>query len=150
MSTEGTKERELYEIRLQSAQKWRELGGNPFGNGFRPSHLAAHILAAHDKHSDAELAKAASYQVAARVVGHRSFGKAAFTHVQDRSGSIQLHVKKDALGDAAYALFKEVQLGDFVGAEGTIFRSKTGELTLSVTKLVPLTKALRAPPGKFV
>jgi lysyl-tRNA synthetase class 2 len=183
MSDEGKKEHELYEQRVASAQKWRELSVNPFGNGFRPEHTAAEILA---KHRDAALDVAqaalevankakdqaainagrgtleplvaaankaletmgAAYTVAGRIVALNSFGKAAFIRVQDRSGAIQVHVKKDALGDA-YEAFKLCDLGDFVGIAGTAFRSKTGELSLSATKLIPLTKTFRPLPGKF-
>ncbi len=146
---EGKKEHELFEQRLASAQKWRELGANPFGNGFRPEHLAADILVKHVDSKPEDLEKAPpTYSVAGRVVGWRSFGKAGFAHVQDRTGAIQVHLKKDALGDK-YELVKQLDLGDFVGIVGTLFRSKTGELTLSATQYVPLTKTLRPPPGKF-
>ncbi len=146
----GAKEQELYAARLEKARKWKELGANPFGNGFRPEHVAAQIHAKHGQATAEELEKAppTAYTIAGRVVAERSFGKAAFIKVRDRSGEIQVHVKKDALGDA-YELFKLVERGDFVGVAGTVFRSKTGELTLSATRLTPLTKALRALPEKW-
>ncbi|MBK7858264.1 MAG: lysine--tRNA ligase [Archangiaceae bacterium] len=180
---EGKKEHELFEQRLASAQKWRELGANPFGNGFRPEHLAGELLAkladpaldaaqaqldkANKAKDQAAIAAAKAVldplvaaanekltaapqacTVAGRIVALNSFGKAAFIRVQDRSGAIQVHVKKDALGDR-YELFKLCDLGDFVGIGGTLFRSKTGELSLSATRFEPLTKTLRPLPGKF-
>ena len=147
----GTKEEEIYAQRLEKAAKWRERGANPYGNGFRPEHLAKDILSRHEAQSaeDIEKLPPPAYQVAGRVIAFRSFGKAAFIKLRDRSGEIQLHVKKDALGDAGYELFKLVDLGDFAGAEGTLFRSKTGELTLSVTRFLPLTKSLRPLPEKW-
>jgi|CXWL01.1.fsa_nt_gi lysyl-tRNA synthetase class 2 len=150
MPEEGLKEHELYAQRLASAQKWRELGANPYSSGFRPKHLTSDIHAQHGAQTPEELAQAAatSYSVAGRVVGLRSFGKAAFVVLADRVGTIQVHMKKDALGDA-YELFRQVDFGDFLGVEGTIFRSKTGELTLSCTTFQALTKALRPLPGKF-
>ena len=150
MADEGKKEHELYEQRLKSAEAWRAKGANPFANGFRPEHLAKDILARHEGQSGEDLEKGEPqiYSIAGRVVGSRDFGKSAFVHLRDRSGPMQIHVRKDALGDR-YELFKLVDLGDFVGVEGRAFRSKTGELTLSATKFVPLTKSLRAPPGKF-
>jgi lysyl-tRNA synthetase class 2 len=93
--------------------------------------------------------KADVYRAAGRVVGLRSFGKAAFVVLADRSGKIQLHVKKDTLGEEAFAKFQQLDLGDFVGVEGKPFISKTGELTLAVSKLCPLTKALRPLPAKW-
>src|SRR5262245_60773235 len=97
----GSKEQEIYAQRLQKADKWREAGVNPFGNGFRPTHLAAEIQAKHANHSLEELEKAApaAYTVAGRVVASRSFGKAAFVKLRDRSGEVQLHFKKDTLGE---------------------------------------------------
>jgi len=144
-----SKEQEIYEERLGKAQKWRELGANPWGNGHRPSHLASDILRTHEKDETADLeAKKPRYGVAGRVVALRSFGKAAFISVRDRSGAIQVHVKKDLLGDA-FELFKVTDLGDHVGVEGTLFRSKTGELTIAAEKYAPLAKSLRPLPEKW-
>lgn len=148
-SDQSGREQELFEQRVATANKWRELGANPFGNGFRPEHLAGEILAAHANDTPEQLDQAAKvFSVAGRVVAIRNFGKAGFYHLQDRSGAIQVHLKKDVLGDR-YELVKLLDLGDFVGVVGQLFRSKTGELTLSVTRFEPLTKTLRAPPGKF-
>src|SRR6185295_3696843 len=121
-----SKETEIYEERLAKAQKWRELKANPWGNGYRPEHLAGDITKRHEKDTPEQLEQSKPrYQVAGRVVAVRSFGKAAFISIRDRSGAIQAHVKKDALGDA-FELFKVTDLGDFVGVSGTLFRSKTG------------------------
>ncbi len=146
----GTKEQEIYAQRLEKAQKWRELGQNPWGNGFVAKDLAAAIAAKHEGQSIEQLEQATptEYTVAGRMVAMRGFGKAAFVKLRDRSGEIQLHMKKDVLGDA-YELFKLCDLGDFLGATGTVFRSKTGELTLAVTKFQPLTKSLRPLPEKW-
>ncbi|HYO71400.1 MAG TPA: amino acid--tRNA ligase-related protein, partial [Archangium sp.] len=146
----GSKEQEIYDQRLEKARKWRDSGFNPYGNGYRPQHLAAEIVACHGSQSMEEIEKAgpAVYDVAGRIVAVRSFGKAAFVKLRDRSGEIQVHLKKDALGDA-YELFKLTDMGDFIAAQGAVFRSKTGELTLSATKFVPLTKSLRPLPEKW-
>ena len=147
---EKSAEQKLYDERRGKADQWRAAGLNPWGNGFRPTHLAADILAAHaqDTAEALEQKKPGPYAIAGRVVSLRSFGKAAFIVVQDRSGAVQVHVKQDALGDR-YQAFKLVDVGDFVGVEGSAFRSKTGELTLAASTLLPLTKALRPIPGKF-
>ena len=134
---------------MEKAQKWRALGFNPYGNGYEPKHLAQDIIARHQAQSTEDLAKDSPvYDVAGRVVAIRSFGKAAFIKLRDRSGAIQVHVKKDALGEA-FEAFKLADLGDFVASEGPLFRSKKGELTLSATKFIPLTKALRPMPEKW-
>ncbi|MCC6333321.1 MAG: lysine--tRNA ligase [Myxococcales bacterium] len=151
MSDEGLIEQKIYTERAQKADAWRKQGINPYGNGFAAAHLAGDLLANHAGKSAQELdeQKPGPFTLAGRVVSLRDFGKAAFIVVQDRSGAIQVHVKKDALGDAAFAAFKLVDVADFVGVKGTVFKSKTGELTIAATELRPLTKALRPLPGKF-
>ncbi|MFN0061349.1 MAG: lysine--tRNA ligase [Myxococcaceae bacterium] len=144
------KEEELFAQRMLKAQRWRELGVNPFGNGYQPSHLAGDIVAAHAQRAAEELEAhpQGPFKLAGRVMAIRSFGKAAFVKLRDRSGEIQVHVKKDVLGDA-FERFKATDLGDFVGVEGLLFRSKTGELTIAATAYMPLTKALRPLPEKW-
>ena len=151
MADEGSKEAEIYAQRLEKAQKWRELGANPWGNGYRPQHVAHEIEEkhGHQKIEDFETAPPTAYDVAGRIVAMRSFGKAGFIKLRDRSGEIQIHVKKDVLGDAAYELVKLVDLGDFVAAKGNVFRSKTGELTIAAESFTPLTKAIRPLPEKW-
>jgi lysyl-tRNA synthetase class 2 len=149
MAEEGVKEHELFEQRQKSAARWKELGTNPFGNGFRPQHLAGDIAKAHEKDDGPALEAAPkSFKVAGRIVAIRPFKNAAFVVIQDRTGAIQLHLKQDKLGDR-YPLFLACDLGDFVGVVGTLFRTRTNELTLAVTEFQPLTKTLRPPPGKF-
>jgi len=147
--TESAKEHELYAQRLEKAERWRTLGSNPFGNGVRPEDLAGEVARKHASDSAEQLeATHPTYFIAGRVVALRSFGKAAFIKLRDRSGELQVHVKKDALGDQ-FERFKLTDLGDFVAVKGTLFRSKTGELTLAASEYFPLTKALRAPPEKW-
>ncbi|MCL2626344.1 MAG: lysine--tRNA ligase [Cystobacterineae bacterium] len=149
MSEEGLKEQELFKQRLASAEKWRELGVHPWGNGFKPSHSIAEVAArCEGVAAEVLLSSPLRYLIAGRVLSIRSFGKAAFVVISDRSGKIQLHVKKDTLGEA-FAKFQQLDMGDFVGVEGEPFISKTGELTLAVLKLCPLTKALRPLPAKW-
>ncbi len=143
------KEAQLIALRLEKAKGWRALGVDPYGNGFRPTHLAADISAANADKSVEQLEEAAQhYTVAGRVMAIRSFGKAAFLKLRDRSGEIQIHVKQDALGPE-YERFRLTDVGDFVGVTGTLFRSKTGELTLAATRYLPLTKAVRPLPEKW-
>lgn len=147
MADEGVKEHELFEQRLATAEKWRAAKANPYGNGFRPEHLAGEITAAHANDTTEALEAAPKiFSVAGRIVAIRPFKNAAFVVLQDRSGAIQLHIKQDKLGDR-YALYQLCDLGDFVGVVGQLFRTRTNELTLSVTRFEPLTKTLRPPPA---
>ncbi|AMM26815.1 lysine--tRNA ligase [Variovorax sp. PAMC 28711] len=124
--------------------------GVTFPNDFKPRHRADALGAAHGG-IDAEPleAQAVSVSVAGRMMLKRVMGKASFATVQDATGRIQLYVTRDALGEAIYADFKRWDLGDIIGAEGTLMKTKTGELSVKVTKLRLLTKSLRPLPDKF-
>jgi lysyl-tRNA synthetase len=150
MSEESDVEKRLKDERSAKGKQLQTLGVNPYGNGLKPEHLASEILARHanDSAEQLEAAKPGPYSIAGRVMSIRDFGKAGFIVVQDRSGALQVHVKKDVLGDA-FALYKQLDGGDFVYVKGPAFRSKSGELTIAATEYRPLTKTLRAPPGKF-
>jgi lysyl-tRNA synthetase class 2 len=142
---------ELSELLLQRRRKvdrmW-EAGVNPYPNDFRPQHTSADIFAAFG--AVTEIAEnARTFVVAGRIIARRSFGKAAFIQLQDRKGRIQLYVKKDAVGEEAYAAFEGFDIGDIVGAEGWPFRTKTGELSLHLTGIRLLTKSLLPLPEKF-
>ena len=90
------------------------------------------------------------FTIAGRVMAIRSFGKAAFIQVQDRSGDrLQAHLEKRMVGPEAYDLFKKLDVGDFVGLAGPLFRTRTNELTLRVENLALVTKSYRALPEKF-
>jgi len=143
------KEQELIRQREEKGRGWRALGVDPYGNGFVPEHLASEIARAHgDASAEALEAAAPRCTVAGRVMAIRSFGKAAFLKLRDRSGELQIHVKKDMLGDQ-FERFRLIDVGDFVGVSGTLFKSKTGELTLAATRFLPLTKAVRPLPEKW-
>ncbi|MBX5482346.1 MAG: lysine--tRNA ligase [Myxococcaceae bacterium] len=147
----ASKEQEIYQQRLEKAQKWRELGANPWGNGYRPEHLLGEIAAKYAETTGPELEALSPkpvYNVAGRIVAMRSFGKAAFIQLRDRSGELQVHLKQDVLG-SQYELFRLCDVGDFVGVVGTPFRSKTNELTLAAQRFTPLTKSLRPLPEKW-
>ncbi|NMM85143.1 lysine--tRNA ligase [Rhodococcus sp. SRB_17] len=129
--------------------------GVAFPNDFKPRHQAADIHAQHGD-TDAETLEAqpVPISVAGRMMLKRVMGKASFATVQDGSfgttgGRIQLYITRDAVGEELYAAFKHWDLGDIVGAEGTAFKTKTGELSVKVTQLRLLTKSLRPMPDKF-
>ena len=124
--------------------------GVAFPNDFKPVH---HAVALHADHgaTDAETLEATPVvaTVAGRMMLKRVMGKASFATVQDSTGRIQLYITRDALGEELYASFKHWDLGDIIGAEGTAFKTKTGELSIKVTSLRLLTKSLRPLPDKF-
>jgi len=133
---------------LRAAQA--EGRGVAFPNDFKPADRAADLLAAHETaEAEALEAQALPASVAGRMMLKRVMGKASFATLQDATGRIQLYVTRDAVGEEAYAEFKRWDLGDIVGAEGTVFKTKTGELSVKVTRLRLLTKSLRPLPDKF-
>jgi lysyl-tRNA synthetase, class II len=124
--------------------------GNPFPNDFDRKHFAGELHRAHaEREKEALEANAVSVAVAGRMLLKRVMGKASFATIQDMSGRIQLYITDDATGASSHAAFKHWDLGDIVGAEGTLFKTKTGELSIRVTALRLLTKALRPLPEKF-
>jgi lysyl-tRNA synthetase class 2 len=126
-----------------------------FPNDFKPQHKAADLLAAHaDKENEAFEAAPVNVVVAGRMMLKRVMGKASFATIQDGSGEhagsrIQLYVAKDAIGEDVYEQFKHWDLGDFLGASGHLFKTKTGELSIKVSEIRLLTKSLRPLPEKF-
>jgi len=146
----GATEREIIATRLEKADALRALGVNPYGNGVAPRHLAADLQARYGDAPAAEIAQdPGDWSLAGRVLALRSFGKAAFLKVRDRSGELQVWVKKDKLGEAGFEIFKLLDVGDLVAAEGPATRTKTGELTLEATRFTILTKATRPLPEKW-
>jgi lysyl-tRNA synthetase class 2 len=146
----GATEREIIAQRVKKAEALRALGVNPFGNGFAPRHCAAELQARYGAAPAEEIAKdPGAWSLAGRVLAIRSFGKAAFLRVRDRSGELQVWVKKDRIGDAAFEIFRLLDVGDVVAAEGPATRTKTGELTLEATSFTILTKSLRPLPEKW-
>ncbi len=124
--------------------------GNAFPNDFRRTHLANDLQDACAGKSNEELEPAAMQAaVAGRMMLKRVMGKASFATLQDMSGRIQLYIARDAVGEAVYEAFKHWDLGDILGAAGTLFRTKTGELSIKVTELRLLAKSLRPLPEKF-
>ncbi|MDA7416523.1 lysine--tRNA ligase [Xenophilus arseniciresistens] len=133
---------------LRSAQA--EGRGVAFPNDFKPADRTAALQAAHGETSAETLeAQPVSVSVGGRMMLKRVMGKASFATVQDGAGRIQLYVTRDALGEELYADFKKWDLGDIVGAEGTLMKTKTGELSIKVSTLRLLTKSLRPLPDKF-
>lgn len=128
----------------------RATGGPAFPNDFRRDALANELLLGYGALSDAALeASAVRVKVAGRMMLRRIMGKASFAKLQDSSGQIQLFVQREALGEQPYDDFKGWDVGDILGAEGVLFRTKTGELSVRVEKLRLLVKSLQPLPDKW-
>src|SRR5450755_2744417 len=124
--------------------------GHAYPNDFRRDALARDLHAAHDGKTNEELEAAHIFvSVAGRMLLKRVMGKASFATLQDMSGTIQLYITNDALGAEAHDAFKHWDLGDILGATGTMFKTRTGELSIKVTGLRLLAKSLRPLPEKF-
>ncbi|MDN5837075.1 MAG: lysine--tRNA ligase, partial [Nitrosospira sp.] len=124
--------------------------GNPFPNDFRRDDISLDIHRQYGEYSNEMLeAEPRTVSVAGRMVLKRVMGKASFATIQDMSGRIQLYITNDNAGAAVHEAFKHYDLGDILGAQGTLFRTRTGELSVRVTSLRLLTKSLRPLPEKF-
>jgi lysyl-tRNA synthetase class 2 len=147
---EGRSEREIYEARLNKAQALRALGVDPYGSGHRVADLAGDVVARYGALDGPQLeATKVSVGIAGRIVAERSFGKAGFLKLRDRTGEIQAYVKRDLLGEKTYEVVKLAEVGDVVAVSGTLFRTKTNELSIHAESFSLLTKALRPLPEKW-
>ncbi len=144
------KKRTLLEQRRSKADGLRDQGLPLYGNTFRPTHLAGDLKEAHGSLTEEELEGAGiGVTVAGRMMTARHMGKVAFAHLRDSSGDIQVYVRKDRVGEAAFNLFKRYDIGDIVGVSGVLFRTRTGELTVMAEEVELVTKSLRPLPEKF-
>ena len=142
-------ENRLITQRRKKLAKLREQG-NAFPNDFRRNILNAELLAKYQDITTKELIEESiSVKITGRLMTKRVMGKASFAHIRDISGDIQLYIKSDYLAKGVYAQFKCWDLGDIIAAEGVIFRTNKGELSISVDDIYLLTKSLRPLPGKF-
>mgnify|MGYP001819703567 FL=1 len=124
--------------------------GNAFPNDFRRNSVAGELHAEYDdKENDVLEADPVRVSVAGRLMAKRVMGKASFVQLQDMSGRIQLFLQRDSLPEGVYQSFKGWDMGDIIGAEGELFKTKTGELSVRVDSIRMLTKSLRPLPEKF-
>src|SRR4030066_933223 len=140
---------ELMQERIKKLKQLRDLGIDPYGGVFEVKDRVSDILKKYENISKEELeTKNENYTIAGRIIALRSFGKAAFAHVQDASGKIQIYFKKDVLGKD-YDVMKNLDVGDIIGLKGQLFRTKTNELSIEVIEFVLLCKSLRPLPEKW-
>lgn len=137
-------------VRRQKLNEYREKGIDPFGKKFNRSHTAQEIFEAYESLTKEDLEeKGDRATIAGRIMTKRGKGKAGFAHIQDLTGQIQIYVRKDAVGEDAYDIFKTIDLGDIVGVTGDIFRTNTGELSVKAEEFQLLSKSLRPLPEKY-
>ena len=142
-------EAQIIEQRRAKLAALRE-AGNAYPNDFRRDALAADVLRTYaDATNEMLEAHPVRVSIAGRMMTRRVMGKAAFAHLKDMSGSLQIYVKRDDLGEAVFDAFKGYDLGDILGVQGYVFRTRTGELSLHVEHLRLLTKSLRPLPEKW-
>ncbi|MEN6372887.1 MAG: lysine--tRNA ligase [Armatimonadota bacterium] len=140
MSLAPEQENDLIKARMAKLQEMRDQGMDPFEvERYERTHLAEDIKSNFDQLEDQTV------KAAGRVTGIREMGKASFAHIEDRSGKIQLYFRRDELGDD-YRSVHLMDMGDFIGVEGFVFKTRTGEISIHVKSVMMLAKSLRPPP----
>jgi len=131
----------LIEQRRAKLAALRARGIDPFRNKFTPTETCAQARA--------HYAEGREVAIAGRITAHRDMGKSMFLDVRDQTGRLQVYAQKNVLGDELFDVFRHLDLGDFIGAKGTLFTTRTGEISIKLTSFVILAKALRPPPEKW-
>ena len=131
----------LIEQRKAKLAALRAKGIDPYKNKFTPGESCRH---AHDHYTEGR-----EVAIAGRITAHRDMGKSMFVDIRDMSGRVQAYAQENVLGDEQFEIFQHLDLGDFIGARGTLFTTKTGEISVKLISFVILAKALRPPPAKW-
>ncbi len=135
----------LRAVRIEKMDELVSAGANPYPYRYQVTHHAADVVENEVSLTDAETV----VTVAGRIMALRGHGATAFGHVEDKTGRLQFYVRKDEVGEEPYKLFKLLEVGDIVGIEGIVFRTRTGELTVRAKRVDVLSKALRPLPEKW-
>jgi lysyl-tRNA synthetase class 2 len=142
-------EDDLLKQRLLRIREIEALGYRPYGRRFEFTQTIPEILAEHGAKTAEELTPQIHVRIAGRVMTLRHMGKAGFAHLQQNGERLQIYVKKDAVDEPSYQLFKMLDMGDIIGVDGYLFRTRTGELSIHAEKLEFLSKTLLSMPEKF-
>lgn len=134
---------DLRQQRLAKLDRLRQQGVDPFPRRYKRTIMADEAVERFEQLGGVEL------RLAGRIVGMRVMGRASFAHIMDGSGRIQIYARSDVLGEERYQLFKALDVGDFLGVSGTLFQTRTGEVTVQVTDFELLAKSLRPLPEKW-
>jgi lysyl-tRNA synthetase, class II len=140
---------DVIQKRQEKTEALKRDGANLYPNDFKVSHAIGDIQAIINASPDSLGESGPFFAIAGRLMAINHFGKAAFVRVRDRSGILQAYIRKDRLGEEAFSLFKQLDVGDFIGLQGTLFQTRTGEWTLLANSLRLLAKAVRPLPEKF-
>ena len=142
-------EDDLFAQRLRRTAEIEALGFRAYGQRFDASHTIPQILADYSAKAAEELADKPRVHIAGRILTIRRMGKAGFMHLMQAGERVQVYVRKDAVPEADYSLYEGLDLGDIVGVDGYLFRTRTGELSVHAEKLTFLSKILLAMPEKW-
>ena len=144
-----TDEHELIKIRKEKLKKIREQGIDPYALHFRRTHSSVSVHECAKEVSIGEVLEDLEVTVIGRIITVREHGKSCFANIRDDSGDIQIYVKSNTVGEKAYGLFKLLDIGDFIGVKGKIFKTRTGEDTILVSELSIFSKSLQTLPEKW-
>jgi len=153
MVNDNEREEELNDqmiVRREKMNALREQGIDPFGGRYERTHYSSDLTEEYDEFTKEELQEESiPVKISGRLMAKRGGGKTTFANIKDNKGSIQIYVRQDAIGEDAYEIFGDADLGDFVGVEGHLMKTNTGELTVRADEVVFLTKALRPLPDQY-
>jgi len=140
MSEEQRSLKQIIDFRLEKLAKLRENGVNPYPYTFSKTHSSVEVKELYDK------LEGKTVIVAGRIMSLRKMGKASFCHIKDNDGRIQSYVRRDDVGEDNYANFKLLDIGDYLGIEGYVFKTKTGEISIHANSITILSKSIRPIP----
>jgi len=147
MNTE--KVSDVLEIRRQKVEQLKKEQIHLYPNAFKTTHSVGELRALIEQDPDSLTGDSPVFATAGRLMAINRFGKSAFVRLRDRSGQIQAYLRKDLLGEEGYALFRQLDIGDFIGLSGGMFQTKTGEWTLLAKEMTLLSKSVRPLPEKY-
>ncbi|HHY14394.1 MAG TPA: lysine--tRNA ligase [Thermoanaerobacterales bacterium] len=136
---------ELMKQRFKKLDELRQMGVDPFGKRYERTHISDQVLAEFAKLEKDKV----EVSIAGRIMAKRGHGKASFADIMDKAGNIQIYVSVDNIGEEQYEVFDKLDIGDIIGLKGTVFKTKKGEITISVSEFVLLCKSLRPLPEKW-
>src|SRR5687768_13799902 len=141
---------QLEAVRVQKLKQIQELGFDPYPTFFRHTHSIGDLVREFSPKTGEDLEQSkTTVRVAGRILANRPFGKAGFLSLSDGEGQIQIYAKKDQMPERDFQLYQLLDIGDLIGAEGTMFRTRTGELTVHATSLTFLAKSFLPLPEKW-
>ena len=138
----------LMDQRREKLEEIRQLGVDPYPYKYSPTHTTLEILQQFSEVGD-QPDETKPVRIAGRIMTKRDHGKSGFAHLQDGSGRLQIYVRQNAVGKDAYQVYRKLDVGDIIGVDGPVFRTRTGEITVLVNEVELLAKSLRPPPEKW-